>query len=397
LHRGTYCYLTSKLIQLQQKWDDDHDPTKHIEKNRHRLWTFFSNIVLGIRNIKLFELELANQLNNTWKEGFFEILIQDRKTDVAKQQWIRNSDILLDYIDNEKLKVLNESEDGSLGNIKQLLMELKSGSSFYEKCVNKLTQKEVNKSVDRIWNFFNESLIHAIEEAGKQAKDSPKNCLDAFLKTLHEKNLPSSIKSRLPLTTNAYGSVDDQPRHILDSVVDKLKSVVPNLTSPTLLLQGNESTEILKGIREDAPNNEAKPRCNHACRLCGAPCFKHAGHSDYHDFYHQPAGLMGSRWNGTNLIAHETCHEHHTRKDQFFLHDDQKWHGYDEFPALFNYSVPAYPSRGIHISEYLMHKYHEEIAEFYGIKPNPPVPAAYCEHTLNSIKEDIRKNVPQEI
>jgi hypothetical protein len=38
-----------------------------------------------------------------------------------------------------------------------------------------------------------------------------------------------------------------------------------------------------------------------------------------------------------------------------------------------------------------MSKYHNEIAEYHGIKPNPPVPVAYEEHTLEDIKASIKK------
>lgn len=209
-----------------------------------------------------------------------------------------------------------------------------------------------------------------------------------FLQTLRSSAIPSSIISRLPLTTETYGNVDDQPRSIFDSVVNRLQSAIPK--SPDSLLKGDESQRILREIQGDPSTDDAKPRCNHACSRCGAPCHRHTNHEGHHDFHHQPKGLAGGRWNGSDLIVHETCHESCRRGDKMVFKDGTL-HSYEEFPKLFNSEVPHSQSQRNLLSEYLLCKYHNETAEYYGIKPNPPVPTAYCDYTLEDIKAKIKK------
>ncbi|CAF0951489.1 unnamed protein product [Adineta steineri] len=382
IHRGTYCYLSDQLIYLQNTWDAKHNRTKLLEDNRTNLWKFFLNVVNGIRGIKLFELELYNQIKSSWNVGFIEHLIRDVKTQVAKQPWIGNSDILSAYIDNEKIEILEKQ------GITELFKKIDSAGTFYENCMIKFVQAHIDDRVKSKWEIFYEHLHSSIKYAGDEAKNSPKNCLEVFLQTLHNQSLPFAIISRLPRTTKAYGNVDDQPRNIFDGVVTTVQSAILKL--PGSLLYGNESKIILEELQKDPLTDDAKPRCNHACRLCGAPCYKHAGHSGHHDFHHQPGGLSGLRTRRTHLIVHRTCHQNYMENRSFSI-DHEHFHPYTEFPNILNSEIPHSQSRRSRLGEYLMNKYHDEIANYYELKPNPPVPVAYSEHTLEDIKATIKK------
>ena len=387
VHRRVFCYLEYYLTDLQNKWDSEHNRTVKIEKKRGYLWDFFGNVSNGIRGIKLLELELFNVLQKTWKSGFIEVLTEGLKTTVAQKKWIRDSDILGAYIDNEKIQILeNYGIDSLLGNIS-------SANQFYEKCVEKLIQTIINESVEEKWTMFYNDTKNALDYAKDSAKKSSKNCLQTFLDKLKNSSstLPEEIKSNIPSRSEIYGNVTDQEKDIFDTIVTNIMKAIPE--NPESKLNGNESQTILKKIRQDPATDSAKPRCNHACALCGAPCFKHANHTDYHDFYHQPAGISGVRYAGTNRIVHDTCHESYVKKLRFTIDGGRSYHDFTEFPTLLKYETPVSGGKRNLLSEYLMGKYHKKIAEYYGLKPNPPVPVAFEEYTLDYIKNKINKTI----
>jgi hypothetical protein len=388
VHRETYCYLEYRLEELQNKWNSNHNRTKRLEDRRQELWIFFQKVVEGIRGIKLFELMIYEKLKNLWQDGFIERLIEDVAADVSKEKWIGNNDILQAYIDNEKIRILKTN------GIRVLLNNIHAATAFYEKCTSQLVQVHVDKYARDKWKIFYENMMHVIMKAGDEAKNVSNDRLNIFLKTLRSPILPSSITSQIPNAINdtVYGNADKESKDIFDGIVKKLKSAVPE--KPRALLKRNETEMVLNSIHENAPGDNAKPRCNHACKLCGAPCFKHSGHHGHHDFHHQPAGLAGMRDNHTNVIIHRTCHEALMQNHMFSITGKAgPFYSYTEFPKILDYEVPVSSSQRYLLGEYLMYKYHEEIANYYDIKDNPVVPLAYEEHTLESIEDEIKRKM----
>ena len=385
IHRRTFCHLEYQLTELQNRWDSKHNRTLHLEENRSILWKFFQNVAQGIRGIKLLELDLINLFKNKWKDGFSEFLVDELKTEVAKERWIRNSEVLGAYIDRERIQILESK------GIQALLRKMRSASEFYEKCMEKLVQDYIDANLEHTWNIFYNNTKDTIQKAGIRAKNSPNNCLQVFVDALKQSTLPWKIRSDIPSNLSIYGNVDDQQRNIFDSIVTNITLAVPE--NSTSKLNGDESKKILKVLREDPASDEAKPRCNHACRHCGAPCFKPFNHTGHHDFFHQPSGVVGSSWFKTNLIVHETCRDHFLRNDRFTMDGGKSWHSFSEYPDLHNYEIPGGASKRNVLSEYLMSKYHNEIARYYNIKPNPPVPVAYSEYSLEDIKKAINKTI----
>jgi hypothetical protein len=390
VHRETYCYLEYKLNELQDKWNSNHNRTKRLEDRWNELWIFFQNVVEGVRGIKLFQLMIYEKLNNLWQDGFIERLVQDVAADVGKEKWIGNSDVYQAYIDNEKLRILKEH------GIERLLEKTRSATSFYGECTRKFVQVHIDKYAEEKWSIFYENMMYVIMKAGDEAKNSSYDRLNIFLKTLRSPILPSLITSQLPNIVNntVYGSADNQSQDIFDGVVRTLKSAIPE--KPKSLLKKNESDMILNIIRENVPGDAAKPRCNHACKLCGAPCFKHTDHHGHHDFHHQPAGLAGYRSTDSQLIIHETCHESLKRNLKFSITDESgPYFPFTEFPKLFDYEIPVSASQRSILGEYLMAKYHENIADYYHVKQNPSVPFEYEQHTLEDVEDKIRRTMDQ--
>lgn len=386
VHQETFCFLEYKLIKLQNEWDSMYNRTKRLEENKEKLWKFFQNIVQGVRGIQLFQLTIYNEIKNSWHNGFIEYLIQDVATEVSKERWIGNSDILQAKLDQIKIEILKKS------NITILLDEISSANIFYEKSVLNFVQIHVNNYIQNEWIKFYNDIMDTITRAGNDAKLASNNRLNIFLNRLHDQTLPFSIRSRLPTTASTYGSADSQSTDIFDSIIKKLRSAIPE--TPQLLLNGNESEQILNRIREYGATESTKPRCNHACRLCGAPCFKHSGHSGHHDFHHQPSGLVGRRWMHSDHIVHDTCHDLFMKNASFTFNAEKgPFHPYAQFPKILDYEVPASESQRSLLGEYLMSKYHKEIAEYYKIQPNPSIPIKYYEHTLENIENDIKRRL----
>ncbi|CAF4193189.1 unnamed protein product, partial [Rotaria magnacalcarata] len=388
VHRASYCYLDYKFNELQNKWNANNNRTKRLEERENELWIFFQKVVDGIRGIKLFESMIYEKFTNSWQDGFIDRLVQDVAADVSKEKWLGNSDILQAYIDNEKIQILKEH------GIQTLLKSIRSATDFYDNCTKKLVQLHVDKYAREKWKIFYQDMMYVITKAGEEAKNNSNDRLNVFLKTLRSSILPSLITSRLPNTVDRteYDNVDEESNEIFNGVVKILKSAIPG--KPQSLLKQNESEMVLNYIRQNAPGDAAKPRCNHACKLCGAPCFRHSSHHGHHDFHHQPAGLAGMRFTKTHFIVHETCHESFMRNYRFSITGEEgPFYSYSELSNVLGYEIPISRTQRSMLGEYLMGKYHTEIAAYYHHKDNSTVPFSYTQHKLEEIEDEIKRKM----
>jgi hypothetical protein len=136
-----------------------------------------------------------------------------------------------------------------------------------------------------------------------------------------------------------------------------------------------------------------RPRCDTYCPCCSSLCIEAVNHNTSeipHDSVHQPSGVVGVHGKDNKELR---CSQRYEEDGTIcFGKADTVGKKYKEFAKEFHGWKDPKINEESHLREYILATYNKEIAEKYGVKPCPDVPASYF-RVLSTIKEQLKTQV----
>jgi len=111
---------------------------------------------------------------------------------------------------------------------------------------------------------------------------------------------------------------------------------------------------IRKIVKSGLIGQNVKSRCLQKCPRCAAPCYRHTGHTEKHDCYHQHQGLSGTRYTKTGVLIEKDCAARVKQCQDQGVKYMGVWKGkdlvffpYTEFPKHYNtWQLPTQTAKG---------------------------------------------------
>jgi hypothetical protein len=233
------------------------------------------------------------------------------------------------------------------------------------------------------WKAFKEKVAAAFKQAAESAKLNP-NPTKSFVEQLHDYikiHISVRLSVQLPTYTESISVCNRENVGRFDRLWSDVLALNPVPLSAIACPLSSEvvAFEVLKSL-ESSPatteNSSLKPRCCEPCPICKCPCDQAANHETKHRTCHQPGGLVGLHWIGTDRLVQYSCFESVTRKDRFKLDSMNEYRSYEEYHLQFQDWEQPVRSLPLKLREYILTTFNEQIAEFYHLKPAIDIPAS---------------------
>jgi hypothetical protein len=130
--------------------------------------------------------------------------------------------------------------------------------------------------------------------------------------------------------------------------------------------------------------------------MCKSLCIEAANHDTKekpHDAIHQPKGVAGLSYRGSEKLVPTTCSESYEKDRVFYLSkDDTVEYKFRDFATVFPGWKDPRINEELPLREYILATYNKEIAKKYNLKPADDIPASYS-RDLSSIKEQLKRDI----
>ncbi|KDO26850.1 hypothetical protein SPRG_08141 [Saprolegnia parasitica CBS 223.65] len=260
-------------------------------------------------------------------------------------------------------------------------------------------------------------LVRDVEEsivsASASARDTASKRSEAFVHALRLE-LQSRLKcsgtsaliESLPSVAGLVMNCDDQGpsvfslrvhhvgRSVPQSLVARLKALDDRL-NPSTMWSSLITEKIIQVIRNEAYGaaDGIMPRCGKPCPRCKCPCTKALGHVSstdgaLHDTYHQPEGLTGVNWHGTNELVALSCATNVIKNCSVLFPSGKR--SYKEFEAIYpGWALPRV-TKFLPLREYIFANCQPELVQKYNKLKCSNIPASYA-HDLGEIEKQIER------
>ena len=287
---------------------------------------------------------------------------------VQDKGWVIDSKILEAHVD---LKYLELSKSGR---VKELISKLKDPKNFYEITVLEKISEFVKTNKDIEWTNVVERVLLALDnsclEASRMEADGYKKMQDMM-----KNDLPIEVLKNLPDLTTWDDELNKDLNKTGEGInsnfieIEKgIKDHLEGMNAPNL--QIIDYSKRVYTILGESFNPGARPRCTFVCPRCRLPCNKSLGHyseDSRHNCDHQPEGLVGIGWHGSNKLVGLSCSDMVERGHYIMFKDGAK--PYSDFVKFYpDWMLPSEVNKKSRVRKYLFQKHNKAIADHYGCK-----------------------------
>lgn len=390
-HRWMMSKLSSRLQDLQHKWDEAHNVVDKLIAARQQLWQYFE-VRADLEGVaKLLMIELQSLLLEKLEEAFKQRLVNNSAGKLENAQWMYSWKGMRACLD---LHLILLMESGQTSN---LLESVRDGSLHYSRVIPALIEDTIDTLYATSASQFIHDVQNSLKEAGSYALDAIS--VDSFID-----KLVKSLQQSSPMLAAKVHSIYRKPYEGYKLNPDFYSQQVPELCKSvhdTLKLKveggckGADKEMLVQKVRErleQCSNENAATRCDARCATCGISCFLQYGHTTKHDTVHQPAGLSG--WMAARGELSSSSCSQSVERDLRFWHEG-KTHRYKDFETVFpGWKLPSSMADGgvsIRVREYIFYHYQQQLVNKYegGRNVCRHLPPEY-QHDLALIRNDLR-------
>ena len=252
-------------------------------------------------------------------------------------------------------------------------------------------------------------LVDSIKEAVKSTTTSIKQGKDNFgisFRKSHDDLLPPELLKKFP--AGVWDEVEKQEDSHSLSKRDWIEigtEIQKNVEQWKQEMAPALADEKLCGFVKDQLERErgrtatTRERCPVPCPHCKMLCINSAGHETYeqsnlgklHDTHHQPKGLCGRHWTGTDELSETTCTESVINGDRF--RRNGYWISYKVWCTVHpSWALPNIVDKKHKLLEYIFANYQDELVKkFTGTKCCPDSKLQSFYHDLDEIEMECRE------
>ena len=327
--------------------------------------------------------------------AFEKEMVQKTFQGIRNERWLYDARIMQKHMD---LYLIDLLEDELLD---QVLDHIGKPKKFYEEVLHRLIAKKI-VNVDNEWQSFINHLKQSITKAA--AVEVDKGRAQTFVDQLRKEFLDGYLQSEILGSafvidcTNEYEDCDNEdPKEFQKACLTEFNQVLEDQIS--IQDEKNYAKELSpKVVKYMITLNDkaALPRCDECCRICKSLCIEAANHDTKekpHDAIHQPDGIAGSHYYGSDKLSSKTCSQSYEQDHLFYLDGDYTVsYKYRDFATVFPGWKDPRINEELPLREYIMATYNEEIAKKYKVKPADDIPASYS-RDLSSIKKQLERDI----
>jgi hypothetical protein len=322
-------------------------------------------------------------------------MVQKTFQGIRNERWLYDARFMQKHMDLFLIELLEDQQ------LDKVLDYIRHPKEFYAVVLHRLIAEKI-VNVDDEWQSFINHLTQSITKAA--AVEVEKGRAQTFVDQLRKEFLDGYLQSEILGTafaidcSNEYEDCDNEE-------TDKFQNAC--LTKLMQVLKGEASIQDEKNYaKELSPkvvqymitlnDKAALPRCNECCRRCKSLCIEAANHDTKekpHDAIHQPHGIAGFHYYGSDKLSSKTCSQSYEQDEGFYLNGDYTVsYKYRDFATVFPGWKDPRINEELPLREYIMAKYNEEIAKKYEAKPADDIPASYS-RDLSFIKEQLKRDI----
>jgi hypothetical protein len=335
------------------------------------------------------------KLNSFYLTAFEKELVQKIFKGIRNERWLYDARIMQKHMDLYLIELLEDKQ------LDKVLVHLGNPKEFYAEVLHRLIAEKIVNVDDERQSFINHLRQSIVKVA---AIEFDKGRAQTFVDQLRKEFLEGYLQSEtlgsafLIDCSDEYEDCDNEdPKEFQNACLTESMQVMDKQAS--IQDEKQYAKELSpKVVRYMITLNDkaALPRCDECCRLCKSLCIEAVNHDTKekpHDAIHQPSGVIGHRYLGSDKLVPTTCSQSYEKDQSFFLNGDHTiFYKYRDYATVF----PGWKDPRIHeelpLREYILATYNEEIAKKYNLKPADDIPASYS-RDLSSIKEQLKREL----
>lgn len=386
--------IAALLTEIQRNWEEENSVPSQLEKktNRDAMWEYFKDVSMGLRTATLFVNLIKRNLEGSLSDAFEQEMIYQTTNRVRQSQWLHDGKILRKYLDLHLICLLENNE------LDSTLEFIHKPQELYAIVMKNLVKESV-PSLPHNWATFIGLLKTRIKSAVETAILSPSGRAKKFVDDMHREcidEFQSRVLGRSLLIDcgDDFRECDKEDANELfgKTIIDELVKVLDVSCLPkedeTFAIE--ISPKVIQHMKND---RSVKPRCDASCPKCRSLCFLNASHNTSfvkHDTVHQPSGIVGASYEGTQELVYKTCNQSTVDNEKFKF--KEKWEYYRDFCKVFpDWREPSiveeWPLR-----EYILANYNKDIAKKCKKQPSSNIPPRY-KRDLKTIRAEIEREL----
>jgi len=378
--------LTAVLQEQQDKWEQEHNLYERFRRKEEDFRKKFDALCSGLEGQELMMELLVIEYLAAAKAYAHSQLLKAFGDAVKNQRWLRDAQAL---IAEANCDLIEHLERGGLQSVLGALQDRKHVEQVQQQLLDKVAPVVADKHEEakaEVLGSFDALLSQVIQQkVGKVDITGPR------LAEMAKDNLLPGFS----LAATAYTTMKGHHDSLIDvcKFVSTLRSRVEKGWPAKPWHSAPKWSEVREHLVRVQGTNQLNTGCDATCPLCKMFCHFCKGHTEKHDCYHQPRGLLGRYWISGKLqdqLVADTCS---AAGDAEFWHND-KYVPFPQFGATFphwNQPQLAYPPEvqaNASLRNYLFATYQQDLAIHYDHKPSTVLPVV---PPLAEIKDGLKQ------
>jgi hypothetical protein len=322
-------------------------------------------------------------------------MVQKTFRGIRNERWLYDARFMQKHMDLYLIELLEDQQ------LDKVLDYIRHPKEFYAVVLHRLIAEKI-VNVDDEWQSFINHLRRSIAKVAaiKVNQGRAQNFVDQLRKEFLEGYLQSETLGSAFLMdyNNEYEDCDrEDPKQFHEACLTELMKVLKGEASIQNEKQyAKELSPKVVKYMNTLNDKAALPRCDECCRMCKSPCIEAANHDTKekpHDAIHQPSGVVGLSYRGSDKLISTTCSQFYEKDHIFYLNGDYTVeYKYRDFATVFPGWKDPRINEELPLREYILATYNKQIAKKYNQKPADDIPASYSPN-LSSIKERLKREI----
>nr|CAH0113459.1 unnamed protein product [Daphnia galeata] len=392
--------IINLMEDIEKEWERENSVPVKLESNKEILRKHFMMVSEGVAKTKLFASNMAATLEKNIKPAFEKEMVLKIFKGIRNERWLYDARFMQKHMDLFLIDLLEDKQ------LDKVLDHIRNPKEFYAEVLHRLIAKKI-VNVDDEWQSFINHLTQSITHAA--AVKVERRRAQTFVDQLRKEFLEGYLQSE---TLGFAFSIDcsdeyedcdnEDTKQFQNACVTELNQVLNKQMGKQASIQDEKkyakelSPKVVRYMIITSNDKAALPRCDECCCLCKSLCMEAANHDTKekpHDAIHQPGGVAGTRYHGSDKLSSKTCSQSYEQDRGFFLSGDETVpYKYRDFATVFPGWKDPRINEELPLREYILATYNEEIAKKYKVKPADDIPASYFRH-LSSIKQQLKREI----